>query len=248
MQLNNGDIYIMELIKLNVTNVDGVQTMTSLELAKLCVGKDKYDHKNFVAKMKKVLGENSMVNFYHPNIVRGKETSCYNLPEREACLMAMSYSYELQAAVYDQWQELKNQQTSAVQLPDFNDPHAMALAWAAEYKDKQLALEEVAIKQQTIEDQKPAVEFTETVQSGQCNISMKDCAKALGLGRNTMMSILRDESVLMKCNTPYQSFIERGYFTVYQTTSKTGWSSFTTTVTGKGEVWLHKFLTKKGYL
>lgn len=236
------------LIKLNVTDVNGVQTMTSLELAKMCVGEKKDSHSDFMKKAKKVLGGDvgNFSDIYLDSMNR-KQT-ILNLPEREACLMAMSYSYELQASVYDQWQDLKKQQTPLVQLPNFNDPYESALAWASEYKEKKLALAEVETKKQLLIEQLPAVEFTATVQGGQCNISMKDCAKALGLGRNTMMSILRDESVLMKCNTPYQSFIERGYFTVYQTTSQSGWSSFTTTVTGKGEVWLHKFLTKKGHI
>ena len=42
----------MELLKLNVTNVNGVQTMSSLELAKLCVGDGTQAHRDFVKKLK----------------------------------------------------------------------------------------------------------------------------------------------------------------------------------------------------
>lgn len=89
--------------ELQFTEVNGVKTMSSLQLAELCVGTGKYAHRDFIRKMKRVLGEISMGNFSHPIMVRGKETQCYLLPEREACLMAMSYSYELQAYVYDSW-------------------------------------------------------------------------------------------------------------------------------------------------
>ncbi len=102
----------MELIQINPET----QTMSSLDLAKLCVGDAKDAHANFVKKMKKVLGEDMLVNFYeHIKYAKGTRT-IYNLPEREACLMAMSYSYELQAYVYDAWQALKNKPMNRKEL------------------------------------------------------------------------------------------------------------------------------------
>ncbi|HAG2284973.1 TPA: Rha family transcriptional regulator [Salmonella enterica] len=67
-------------------------------------------HKNFMAKVPKVLGENHSAKFlaqYKDST--GRDLPCYNFPKREACLMAMSYSYELQAAVYDYMEELEHQ-------------------------------------------------------------------------------------------------------------------------------------------
>ena len=59
-------------------------------------------------KAERVLGE-GVVKFYDTYTSKqGKSLQCLMLPEREACLMAMSYSYELQAYVFDAWQELKN--------------------------------------------------------------------------------------------------------------------------------------------
>ena len=63
-------------------------------------------------KAKKVLGEKPFLNFQEPLsyvVNNAKRTrNILLLPEREACLMAMSYSYELQAKVYDAWQALRN--------------------------------------------------------------------------------------------------------------------------------------------
>jgi hypothetical protein len=85
----------------------GLKTMNSLDLAYLCVGQSKDAHSDFIKKAKKVLGE-GLGNFSDTyTTVQNKELTCYNLPEREACLMAMSYSYDLQAFVYDEWQKLK---------------------------------------------------------------------------------------------------------------------------------------------
>lgn len=94
------------LTTLNFDNTNGVKTMSSLELAKLCVGTKKNAHSHFIAKMKKVLGEEALPRFWDTYLSsQNKELVCYNLPEREACLMAMSYSYELQAFVYDSWKK-----------------------------------------------------------------------------------------------------------------------------------------------
>lgn len=82
--------------------------MSSVDLAKLCVGETKNAHSHFIDKAKKVLGED-LPNFWDiSKDFYGRDRKILLLPEREACLMAMSYSYELQAYVFDAWQELKN--------------------------------------------------------------------------------------------------------------------------------------------
>jgi hypothetical protein len=57
-----------------------------------------------------VLGENDCRKFLRQyKDSTGRELPCYQFPKREACLMAMSYSYELQAKVYDYMEELDRQ-------------------------------------------------------------------------------------------------------------------------------------------
>ncbi|ECC6922208.1 Rha family transcriptional regulator [Salmonella enterica] len=70
----------------------------------------KLSHDNFLKKVPKVLGENDCRKFLRQyKDSTGRDLPCYNFPKREACLMAMSYSYELQAAVYDYMEELEHQ-------------------------------------------------------------------------------------------------------------------------------------------
>ncbi|ALR75805.1 hypothetical protein [[Enterobacter] lignolyticus] len=70
----------------------------------------KLRHDSFMAKVAKVLGETQSPKFFGDYIDgKGRAQSCYNFPKREACLMAMSYSYELQAKVYDYMEELDRQ-------------------------------------------------------------------------------------------------------------------------------------------
>lgn len=84
-------------------------TLTSVQLAPVCVGESKDSHYNFMNKAKKVLGE-GIVNFYDTIEIKdlnGNVTGTRKilvLPKREATLMAMSYSYELQAQVYDAYE------------------------------------------------------------------------------------------------------------------------------------------------
>ncbi|MGM1179073.1 hypothetical protein, partial [Serratia marcescens] len=47
----------------------------------------------------------------------GRELPCLHLPKREACLMAMSYSYEIQAKVFDRMTALEQANVPAPQLP-----------------------------------------------------------------------------------------------------------------------------------
>jgi phage antirepressor YoqD-like protein len=66
-----------------------------------------------------------------------REKSCYYFPKREACLMAMSYSYDIQAKVWERMNELENA-ANTLQLPDFSNPIAAARAWADALEQKQL--------------------------------------------------------------------------------------------------------------
>lgn len=98
-------------------------TMTSLELVDFINAQKREDepetrHRDFCEKARKVLGigvcEIFRVPYTHQQNCR--EYAMLALPKREACLMAMSYSYELQAKVFDRMTELEN--SIAVPLSD----------------------------------------------------------------------------------------------------------------------------------
>jgi hypothetical protein len=75
-----------------------------------CKRYTKIQHKHILAKSPKVLGEGYSAKFLAQySDSTGRELPCYQYPKREACLMAMSYSYELQAKVYDYMEELDRQ-------------------------------------------------------------------------------------------------------------------------------------------
>ena len=73
--------------------------------------------------------------------------------------------------------------------------------------------------------------------------SMAVVAKSLGTGRDRLFKFLRDQKVLMANNTPYQSFLDRGYFRVIEKTIKMGGEEVVKTqtlVTPKGVDYIAK--------
>ena len=84
-------------------------TMTSLEMVDFInatrePGESLLRHDNFMQKVPKVLSKNywrfeGIATWIANGGVR--QRPIYNFPEREACLMAMSYSIKLQTIVYD---------------------------------------------------------------------------------------------------------------------------------------------------
>ncbi|MDG3857827.1 hypothetical protein L5B12_21695 [Pseudomonas aeruginosa] len=69
----------------------------------------KLEHKDFLEKVPVVLGERSAEFSANLPDSYGRSRRGYRFPKREACLMAMSYSYEMQAAVYDRMTALEEQ-------------------------------------------------------------------------------------------------------------------------------------------
>ena len=90
------------MLNLNIVKHNSIDVMSSIDLAELCGQR----HSDFKKKATKVIGED-VRNFSHMSKdLYNRDLEVLLLPEREACLMAMSYSYELQAKVYDAWREL----------------------------------------------------------------------------------------------------------------------------------------------
>lgn len=121
---------------MNIVHHGNAVSMTSLELVDFinehrkrqaeAAGVDfpsrefaKLRHDQFMAKVPKVLGETSPKFLGDLPDSYGRLQPGYRFPKRESCLMAMSYSYELQAAVFDHMTALESKlnQQAAVALP-----------------------------------------------------------------------------------------------------------------------------------
>lgn len=119
-------------------------TMTSLELVDLindhrksqaesagqsfpCEEFPELTHANLLQKVDKVLGKRSHSFECDLPDTYGRPRRGYRFPKREACLLAMSYSYELQASVFDRMTALEQRAVPAVAIPQ-SLPEALRMA------------------------------------------------------------------------------------------------------------------------
>lgn len=91
----------------------------------------------------------------------------------------------------------------------------------------------------------PKAEAYDTFMDGSNLQTMNDVAKCLGQGRNRLFAFLREKKVLRANNTPYQEYIDRGYFEVKEKPIKMGDATVNmlqTFVTAKGVDYIRKLL------
>jgi anti-repressor protein len=110
------------------------------------------------------------------------------------------------------------------------------------------ALRLAADLQEENERNRPKVEAHDKFISGENYQKMGQVAKVLGVGRNKLFAFLRENKIFMGDNTPYQRYIERGYFVVKEKPIEMGSQVINkpqTFVTSKGVDYISKLLDKK---
>jgi phage antirepressor YoqD-like protein len=211
-------------------------TMTSLELVQFInnqrdTGEPELLHKNFMQKVPSVLGEGCAkflaTYTHHQNL---QTYSCYKFPKREACLMAMSYSYDLQAKVFDRMTELEQQQG-----PKLPKTFSEALRLAAEQAEQ---IEAQALQ---IERQKPAVEFVNryaVADSG--SKGFRETCKLLKADEHKFKAWLMSKKIMYRLSgklTAHQNHIDAGRFEVMAGEAN-GHAFNSCKFTPKGVVWI----------
>lgn len=229
----------MNSLKQNLENSNHV-TMSSLEIVdfinsfRQVDGETLLRHDNFMAKVPKVLGELAAPKFLGVDIFTngtgGKVTRyIYSFPKREACLMAMSYSYELQAAVFDRMTALEEENKKPV-IPQ---TYAEALQLAA---DQAHQLELAA----------PKIQHYDTVVERSALLNATQVAQKVGWSAVKLNKVLEDLKVYSKAvlrgRVFRQWFIEQNLGIMRQTEVGYSQPMFTT----KGEVWIVEKLISEG--
>jgi phage antirepressor YoqD-like protein len=212
-------------------------TMSSREIADICEAR----HNDVVATIERLINEGVLrlgrnTARLHTPDGGGRPTMVYDLTKRDCLIVVSGYSAVLRARIIDRWIELETRPAAA--LPDFSNPAEAARAWAAQYEAR------AALESKVAADA-PKVAFAEAVRAidGACHI--EKIGKALSIGRNKFFKRLRADGILLDNNLPYQKYIDRGYFTVieqqpYTDTKGVTHATFTTMVTGAGQVFLAK--------
>lgn len=226
-------------MNLAVINQEAV-TMTSLELVEFINSQRaesdaELRHDDFMRKAPKVLGEgvrNFSDTYVHPQ--NGQIYPCYRFPKREACLMAMSYSYDLQAKVFDRMTELE---AKAAQ-PAFVIPQTMAqaLRLAADQA------EQIEQQQALIESQRPAVEFVDRFVEAKSAKGFREVAKILGVREREFIASLAADGIIFKQGPnwlPMADHQHAGRFTV-KTGEANGHAFIQTRFTPEGVAWIAK--------
>lgn len=183
-------------------------------------------------------------------------TKVYELDYDQSLQILMSESRFVRKAVIN---VIKRQQAEIEalkpKLPNFEDPAEAAIAWAKEYKEKQLALKQIEEQKEIIEIQAPKVEFAEQLLKSTNAIDFSTASKAMNLpfGRNKLFEKLRELKILDARNNPYQNYVDRGYFTILETSfvhPKTGdrQMTFKTMITASGQDYVLKNLRKNNII
>lgn len=220
-------------------------TISSLEIVDVINEHRKFDekpvllrHDHFMAKVIQVLGEEDAPKFrgiYQDSMNRTKP--CYHFPKREACLMAMSYSYELQAKVFDRMTELEEQALKP-QLPDFTNPVEAARAWANEVEAKLIAHKQLEIAA-------PKVEYFDKVAERSTLLNATQVGQKVSMSAVKMNKHLEEFKVYNKSvkrsRVFNQWFIDQGLGELKQTDVGQPQAMFTI----KGEQWVvEKFISE----
>lgn len=189
------------------------KTMSSREIANL-TGKF---HRHVLADCDKLNENYKKMNlaeimagvYTHPNTGNQQHRE-YLLSKIQTLDLMTGYNTELRIKVNRRWAELEAERKNKFQIPQ---TFSEALMLAAKQAEK-LELQEKQIK-----ELEPKAEFFDAVTDAKTAIDIGQAAKVLdlGFGRNTLFEKLRELKILMPNNTPYQSYIDRGYFRTIET-------------------------------
>ncbi|NIF02121.1 DNA-binding protein [Pantoea sp. Acro-805] len=219
----------------------GPLKMTSREIANL-IGKRHPDVKRDIEVMLSQLQEDTskFAHIYFDSMNRQQNE--YHLDREHTECLITGYSASLRMKVIKRIRELESAGQSLPSLPE-------ALRLAAD-------LAEQTIHQQAqIEAASPKVEFADRIAEITKGISIPNFAKTVGLGPLKLFEWMRDNGILIaggqRHNLPLQRYIDRGYFAVrhshYEANGERR-ASFSTSLSGKGEIWLVQKLVEAGML
>lgn len=167
---------------------------------------------------------------------QGQTVTEYRVGKRDSYIIVAQLSPEFTARLVDRWQELETAVAPPVRA-ELSRMELIEMAMAAERERLVLAAQVAA--------DAPKVAFAEAVRNVDGLCSLEKIAKTLGWGRNRFIAQLKTSKVLQDTRIPYQRYIERGYFEVverkpWEDSKGVSHPSFTTMVTGAGQVWLAK--------
>lgn len=148
-------------------------------------------HDHFMSKVPKVLGENQSPIFLGDyKDPKGRTYPCYHFPKREACLMAMSYSYELQAQVFDRMTAME-EALKAKNSFDITNPAHLLQAIEVQAKLNIELTQKVAVLE-------PKAKGLDRIADCTNVLGIRESAKVLKVGQNKLVQYLLDHKVVYR--------------------------------------------------
>lgn len=140
-------------------------------------------HDDFMRKVPSVLGELHAPKFIRTQTYGNNNTRhIYQFPKREACLMAMSYSYELQAQIFDRMTAME-EALKAKNSFDITNPAHLLQAIEIQAKLNIELSEKVAVLT-------PKAEALETIADTSNTYCLRECAKTIGIKESELIQLL----------------------------------------------------------
>lgn len=224
----------------NLMKLEQSLTMSSREIAELTNKR----HDNVVRDIRSMLDSIEDASDLRNQFKEEKDsrgyTACFHLDRELTMTLITGYSIALRHKVIQRWQELEQSKNTPA-LPNFEDPAEAAIAWALQYKEKRLALQQLEVA-------KPKVEFVDKyVDRGNLR-KITDVAKELGVSSRTLCKWLRDNDHMWKRTDKQlwkQAFIDKGYGEHKMTTVSSGKLETTTPlVTPVGDIFIKQNFNK----
>ncbi len=144
-------------------------------------------HDSFMAKVPKVLGENQSPKFIGDyKDAKGRTYPCYRFPKREAYLMAMSYSYELQAQIFDRMSAME-EAIKAKNSFDITNPTHLLQAIEVQAKLNIELSEKVAVLE-------PKANALDQIAETSSSFCIRDAAKTVGVPEKKFIQFLMNQN------------------------------------------------------
>lgn len=153
-------------------------------------------HSDFMAKVSKVLGFLTSEKFRSSYIGgNGESRPCYVFPKREACLMAMSYSYELQAQIFDRMTAME-EALKAPKPTALSRMELIQLALEAEQENQALRGQISVLE--------PKAHALDALADSSNTYTIREVAKTLGVKEKHLVELLLNKRWLYRENSKHR--------------------------------------------
>ena len=244
------------VIKNNEMRITSVELVGIINQFRELENRKELLHKSLMKKIRteletlNMLGLNGEQNFllsYYINL-QNKEQPCYDV-NRDGMLQILNSESVLVRFKTIEYINKLEQQLKEINTPSYmiENPIERAKAWIKEQEEREQQARQ-------LEEQKPLVEFANSIAcSSDCievgSLAKVLCDEGIKIGRNKLFKWLREHKYLMDNNQPYQRYIDNGYFEMKEYVIKTAYGDkncFKTLVTGIGQIRITEKLKELG--